>query len=150
MNNGIGFTDLADVQASTEKLPLVGYTVFWRLAGVRVGHDDLGNALDRARFPDYLPKPPTPRVALRRTLGQWLAGQERRPGAAPRPHAESATAERQEEGETPRTLIGVINSAGGEHLVYALVAENVDFAALGLSYGTALRVRLHALLARCA
>ena len=42
-----------------------------------------------------------------------------------------------------RTLIRVIDSAGSEHLVYALVAEDVDFSALGLSYGTALRILLN-------
>ena len=40
-------------------------------------------------------------------------------------------------------LIRVINRAGGEHLVYALVAEDIDFSALGLSYGTALRILLY-------
>jgi hypothetical protein len=42
-----------------------------------------------------------------------------------------------------RTLIRVINRAGSEHLVYALVAEDIDFSALGLSYGTALRILLY-------
>jgi hypothetical protein len=42
-----------------------------------------------------------------------------------------------------RTLIRVIDRAGSEHLVYALVAEDVDFSALGLSYGTALRILLN-------
>ena len=40
-------------------------------------------------------------------------------------------------------MIRVINRAGSEHLVYALVAEDIDFSALGLSYGTALRILLH-------
>ncbi len=47
------------------------------------------------------------------------------------------------DGVRRRTLIRVINSAGSEHLVYALVAEDIDFSLLGLSYGTALRILLH-------
>jgi hypothetical protein len=35
-------------------------------------------------------------------------------------------------------LIRVINRAGRDHLVYALVAEDIDFSVLGMSYGTAL------------
>jgi hypothetical protein len=45
--------------------------------------------------------------------------------------------------EESRTLIRVINRASDEYLVYALVAESVDFAALGLSYNTEVRIRLH-------
>lgn len=40
-------------------------------------------------------------------------------------------------------MIRVINRASSEHLVFALVDENVDFASLGLSYGTSLRILLH-------
>jgi hypothetical protein len=40
-------------------------------------------------------------------------------------------------------LIRIINRAGSEHLVYALVAEDIDFSVLGLSYGTSLRILLH-------
>jgi hypothetical protein len=36
-------------------------------------------------------------------------------------------------GGRSRTLIRVINRAGSEHLVYALVAEDIDFRVLGLS-----------------
>jgi hypothetical protein len=47
------------------------------------------------------------------------------------------------DGRRSRTLIRIINRAGSEHLVYALVAEGIDFSALGLSYGTALRILPH-------
>jgi hypothetical protein len=42
-----------------------------------------------------------------------------------------------------RTLIRVTDRAGSEHLVYALVAEDIDFCMLGLSYGAALRILLN-------
>src|SRR6266545_7456461 len=57
--------NLIDVEASTEQVPVVGYTVLWRLHGLRVKHDRLKDALDRAGFPEFLPDPPTPRKSLR-------------------------------------------------------------------------------------
>jgi hypothetical protein len=127
-----GFKDFCAIQATTEKLPLVGYTVFWRLAGIRVDHDELADALDRTGMKDFLPKPPSPRVALRRALEQWIADKKN-------------LARKTEDGdeEDQRMLIRVINRTGSDHLVFALVAENIDFAALGLSYGTSLRILLH-------
>jgi hypothetical protein len=136
MTNSTGFTNLAAVEASTEKTPLVGYTVFWGLAGIRVNRDDLERALDQAGLIEFLPKAPSPRVALRRALEHWLANRKRfsnQPGA-------QATGDDTEE---ERTLIRVINRSGSDHLVFALVAENVDFASLGLNYGTSLRILLH-------
>ncbi len=68
MRNGVNIRDLNGVEASTAQLPLVGYTVFWRLTGIRVSHPDLEQALESTGFEKYLPDPPTPRVALRRAL----------------------------------------------------------------------------------
>jgi Family of unknown function (DUF6744) len=136
MNNKTSFSDLSSVQTSTEKMPLVGYTVFWRLAGIRVKRDELAQALDQAGLIDFLPKPPTPRLALRRALEHWLADKKRQSGV-------TAPDELRDEDEEQHTLIRVINRAGSEHLVFALVAENVDFASLGLSYGTSFRILLH-------
>ena len=69
--------NLAAVEASTEQVPVVGYTVLWRLHGLRVKHDQLKDALDRAGFLDFLPDPPTPRKSLRRALQAWVVA---RPG----------------------------------------------------------------------
>jgi hypothetical protein len=141
MRNGMKIRDLNGVESSTSQFPLVGYTVFWRLAGIRVSHPDLGQALQTAGFDKYLPDPPTPRVALRRALAEWIKAKQR----IARNLQLQQDDEEQEENESgrQRTLIRVINRAGSEHLVYALVAEDVDFSVLGLSYGTALRILLH-------
>lgn len=136
MTNRNGFTDLAMVQATAEKAPLVGYTVFWGLSGIRVNRDDLEYALDQAGLIDFLPNAPSPRVALRRALEHWLAGRRRQANLV-------GSDEYGDEDDERRTLIRVINRAGSEHLVFALVAENIDFASLGLSYGTSLRILLH-------
>ena len=69
--------NLAAVEASTEQVPVVGYTVLWRLHGLRVKHDQLKDALDRAGFLEFLPDPPTPRKSLRRALQAWVVARVR-------------------------------------------------------------------------
>jgi hypothetical protein len=128
---------LAAVEASTEQVPVVGYTVLWRLHGLRVKHDQLKNALDRAGFLEFLPDPPTPRKSLRRALQAWVVARAR---AA---HAQQVIAQQTSPDATQRTLIRVINRAGSEHIVFALVMEDVDYRALGLNYATDLRIQLH-------
>src|SRR5215475_6978341 len=141
MYNGVNIRDLNGVETSNSQFPLIGYTVFWRLAGIRVSHPDLERALQATGFDKYLPDPPTPRVALRRALAEWIRAKQR--------IARSLQLQQDDEdhdengGGHRRTMIRVINRAGSEHLVYALVAEDIDFSALGLSYGTALRILLH-------
>src|SRR5882672_7913300 len=141
MNNGVNIRDLNGVEASTSQFPLIGYTVFWRLAGIRVNHPGLERALQEAGFDKYLPDPPTPRVALRRALAEWIKTKQR----ITRNLQLRQSGEEQDgnDGGRRRTLIRVINRAGSDHLVYALVAEDIDFSMLGLSYGTALRILLH-------
>jgi hypothetical protein len=43
------------LEASTSRLPLIGFTVLWRLAGFRVSHSDLEQALQTKGFERYLP-----------------------------------------------------------------------------------------------
>jgi hypothetical protein len=77
MHNGVNIRDLNGVEASTSQVPLIGYTAFWRLAGIRVSHPDLERALQTTGFDKYLPNPPTPRVALRRALAEWIKTKQR-------------------------------------------------------------------------
>src|SRR5260221_7626394 len=63
---------LSDIERSTANLPLVGYTVFWRLAGIRVPHTELAAAVATAGFTGFLPEPPSPRKALRRAIEAWI------------------------------------------------------------------------------
>src|SRR5215510_10191086 len=119
--------NLAAVEASTEQVPVVGYTVLWRLHGLRVKHDQLKDA----------PDPPTPRKSLRRALQAWVVARAR---AA---HAQQVIAQQTSPDATQRTLIRIINRAGSEHIVFALVMEDVDYRALGLNYATDLRIQLH-------
>lgn len=130
------FTDLKAVESSTEQIPIVGHTVLWRLHGLRVQHVTLRDALDRAGFLEFLPDPPTPRKALRRALETWVAAR------AQEAHAARILQQQTNADEDQRTLIRVINRAGSDHLVFALVTEDIDFKALGLGYATDLRILL--------
>jgi len=126
--------DLATIEASTAELPLVGYTIFWRLAGLRVKHQNLCDLLEQFGLKTFAPDPPTPRKALRRALEAWIASKEA--------SAAAASGGAGGEDHQQRTLIRVINQAGRENLVFALVAEDVNLAQLGLSYATDLRILL--------
>src|SRR5215475_4010284 len=141
MHNGVDIRDLNGLEAATSQLPLIGFTVLWRLEEIRVSHTDLEQALQSVGFEKYLPDPPTPRVALRRALAEWIKTKQR---TARTLQLQLGIEDLDENGGgRRRTLIRVIDRAGSDHLVYALVAEDVDFSALGLSYGTALRILLN-------
>lgn len=131
---------IEEVEQSTADLPLVGYTVFWRLGGIKVSHGALKEALDATGFGSYLPDPPTARIALRRAIVDWI-GERAAAGAGPALLADEAEAD---DGPTmQRALLRVINQKGSEWLAFALVAEDVDFRKLGLRHGTSLRIILH-------
>ena len=135
--------DLNSIEASTAQLPLIGYTVFWRLAGTRVSHPELERALHATGFQNYVPAPPSPRVALRRAMEAWVSHQQFSRQTLPPLRQSDEELSDDESASQQRALIRVINRAGSEHLVFALIAEEIDFGLLGLSYGTALRILLH-------
>ncbi len=115
MLNGVNIRDLNGVEASISQFPLVGFTVFWRLAGIRVSHPDLEQALQAAGFEKYLPDPPTPRVALRRALAEWIKAKQLIARDLRLQHDDEDQDENS--GGRRRTLIRVINCAGSEYLV---------------------------------
>ena len=140
MRNGVDIRDLKGLEAATSQLPLIGFTVLWRLEGISVSHPDLEQALQSAGFEKYLPDPPTPRVALRRALAEWIKTKQRTGRTL---QLQLGDEDQEENGGRRRTLFRVIDRAGSEHLVYALIAEDIDFSMLGLSYCTALRILLN-------
>src|SRR5262245_60258433 len=137
MPQTMAINNVVDVEASNEQVPVVGYTVWWMLHCCRVKHDGLKDALVRAGFPESLPHPPTPRKSLRRALQAWVVARARSA------HARQAIAQQTNPDQTKLTLIRVINRAGSDHIVFALVMEDVDYRALGLNYATDLRIQLH-------
>lgn len=131
---------IEEIEKSTADLPLIGYTAFWRLGGIRVRHGELKAALAAAGFGSYLPDPPTARIALRRAIVDWIGA---RAAAGEGPALVADEAEAAEGPTTQRALLRVINQKGSEWLAFALVAEDVDFRKLGLHHGTSLRIILH-------
>ena len=130
---------LDQIEEATDDLPLLGYTVFWALRGVRVDHSDLQTLLGAAGFVGAEPDLPTPRIALRRAIVDWI-GERAAAGQGP-DLADSG----EESGNAPtkqRALLRVINQKQSHWLAFALVAEDVNFARLGLHHGTTLRIIL--------
>lgn len=125
-------------------LPICGLNLVWNARNVRVTREDLEAALSRHNLESYLPEPVSARLSLRRALDAWLRQEMRDGGASPMTGGGSGEgrAGRDAEGSETRSLVRVINSRGSDFVVYAVVAEHVDLAAYGLSYGTRLRVRL--------
>lgn len=138
---------LADIQRIQTPLQVLGFTVFWRLSGIRVKHSALKKALKAHGFEAFLPEPPSARKALRRALMHWMmertqkqikkkrGKQRKRSGGRELDETDAAESGR-------NNLIRVINSRNSKYMAFGIVAEDVDFNELGLSYGTDLRIML--------
>jgi hypothetical protein len=113
MRDKSAFSDLSGIEESTSQLPLVGYTVFWRLAGIRVALPELSQAMAATGFSKYLPDPPTPRVALRRALAQWIKEKELL-ARVNQTEVDEESEEEENSGLRRRTLIRVINRSGSD------------------------------------
>src|SRR5690606_16474764 len=124
--NAVNYT----TSTSHPSLPVLGYTVWWSLAGIRVRHDALAAALDSHGFRAFLPPPPSDHIALRRALTALLRGN---PGRS---------ASDEDEAETSRAFLRTIPERAHRQLVFAVIHESVDFMALGLEHQTSLRLRL--------
>lgn len=123
----------------TGDLPILGYTVSWKLTGVQIPHTDLVARLEAAGFGDQAPRrePPEKR-AVKRAIRAWV---DDRRGLAPRA-ADDETGSgsgRRRSGD----LIRVINDRDSAFVVYALVAEDADVQELALEYSTAVRFSLN-------
>ncbi|WP_129677337.1 DUF6744 family protein [Candidatus Chloroploca sp. Khr17] len=117
----------------TTTIPLLGYHVWWSTRGLRVSHDDLLNHLNATGFGAFAPALPTDATALKRAIYAWLDDQHQT-GSPLQPPKGGI-----------RNLVRPINTRSSQHIVFALVGEAVDFAALGLSYGTQARILLEKL-----
>lgn len=71
MATAVLMDSLKVVEARLAQVPVVGYTVYWRLSGVRIGHADYANRLRAAGFAGADPGKPSAQVALRRALDLW-------------------------------------------------------------------------------
>src|SRR6266487_6334037 len=118
-----------------EQLPILGHIIWYGLTGIRTDRATLLHLLTQHGFQGYAPEPPTDKLALQRALREWI----RLRGATQR-HAGD------DEDETAtRALIRPINKRRAKYSVFAIVAEEVDFALLGLFHGTSMRILLEKL-----
>jgi hypothetical protein len=124
-------------------IPVLGHNIWWGLKGVKVTRFDLENALKRYGFADYMPEPPTAQKALRRAIKDWVKLR----AASGTGAVLSGDFDDDEDTGTKkiRSLIRPINKRGNKHLVFALVAEEVNFQILGLEHTTSLRIALEKL-----
>lgn len=132
---------LATLEATDDTLPVIGYTVSWRLNGIHIDHATLKQQLTDAGFGAFTPEPPTARMALRRAILEWNAD---RVSAGQGTAIKSGTAEVEDSpsGKAQRALIRVINSKTSSHLAFVIVAEDIDLKAFGVSYGTDVCIKL--------
>jgi hypothetical protein len=134
---------LEEIERSTDELPLLGYTVFWSLAGIRVRHADLKDALDATGLSRFTPDLPTPYISIKRAIEAWIA--QRASGGQGNEQAAAAAEESDGEGEEAsagkqqRVLVRAIRDPNW--LVFALVSEAIKD--LGLKHVTTLRVLYH-------
>lgn len=129
---------LESVEEAHQNHALVGYSVHWRLGGIRVAQDELQTILETHGLGQFLPDPPRPRKALRRAILAWL----RERAGTPASHVEDemeAVEDAQDEQGGNHHLVRCTHERGW--LCFAVVAEAIaDF---GWSFGTALRVFYH-------
>jgi hypothetical protein len=135
------------LEKSSDELPLLGYTVLWRLSGVQVTHAELEAAMTIAGFEAYMPTPPSPALALDRAIRAWIKEKAQAGVMAPMGSLGSATSEVDEDvagsGKKTRSLLRKINYAKSEWLIFNLILEDVDLKALGLDHGSLYRIFLN-------
>ena len=123
-------------QTAAPTLPVLGSIVTWRVRGCSVTQRDLERRLRQAGLDSYIPKPPAPRVALRRAIIAWVKS-----GHSPSVGGYD-TGEDDGDAAPRKALIRYI-STNKDWLTFGLILETVDRANLGLDYDTELRVFLN-------
>jgi hypothetical protein len=118
-----------EIKESTEQFPILGYTVIASLdTKSEVNHDQLLQLITPLGFGMFLPPQVEPPTYFQRAIAAWI--KELKNSAIPASIID-------EEG---KSLVRRIKGPDKDTLIFALVKENVDLAALGLSYLINLRV----------
>jgi hypothetical protein len=118
-----------EVKESTPQEPILGYTVVAELdTKTEISHDRLRQELTPLGFGTITPPQVEPPTYIQRAIAAWL--KELKQSSIP-------AALIDEEG---KSLVRKIKSSNKDMLIFALVKEKIDLAALGLSYLTNLRV----------
>jgi len=123
--------------------PILGYNVWWSLAGAEIQHRELITLLARHGFAQHTADPPTEIKSLRRAITAWLKARGSRSIGANDPDAPDGGLPMRKNAR--RDLVRPINHRTLRYAVFALVAEDIDVAALGLRHGTRARILLEKL-----
>lgn len=133
-----------DLEASTRDLPLVGYLFSCDWHGVRVQRSVLLARLAAAGLSQYAPPPVSYQVSLHRALRAWIAERAAAGERAGLGNQNGLVAEDEPgSGAATRSLVRVARTSRSEWILFAVVQEAVDLAALDLDYATDLRVLVH-------
>lgn len=119
-------------------LPLLGFCLSWTASGLEIAHDTLVSLLEREGFGNFKPTLPTAKIALKRAITHWI---EQVLGENPELYdlAEDAPGD----GARRRALLRSANKDGKAWMSYILVAEDVDYEALGVEHASKLRFLLN-------
>lgn len=160
LNGTTGKFTTRELEESVGTLPVLGYSTQWNLCQIEIAYTDLVKSLQARGFLTTDPERPSPTVALRRAMMRWVHNRSLAVGVTSTAQelwsgdvdgydvegeAEEDASGSSGKGKSraKKSLLRKINSPQSEWLVFGLVIEQLDLAALGLSYATRLRVFLH-------
>ncbi len=127
-----------EIEEETKEFPLLGYTVIANVQGIEIDHNTLLQLLTPLGLTHFAPGIPEESTTLRRSLKAWLKDQAKYGGRSSSLFSESEDDDRQ-----IKKFIREIKVRRSHILTLALIEENIDLHALGLSYLTNLRVFLN-------
>jgi len=135
---------LETLEHSTTQMPLLGYTIAWRISGGMIERSAFVEALTTTGLDTFLPSVPSKRVALRRAIEEWVRMRSRL-GTGPKMASASEDTGRGDDDDTSiRALLRPVRQRPkSRYHAYALVSEIAKLATLGLSYGTDIRILLN-------
>ncbi len=118
-----------EIKESSAQFPILGYTVIASLdTKSEISHDRLLQLITPLGFGNFLPPQVEPPTYFQRAIAAWI--KELKNSAIPAALID----------DDGKSLVRRIKGPDSDVLIFALVKENVDLAALGLSYLTNLRV----------
>lgn len=125
------------VQEATQQGALVGYSVMWFMDGLSSSNATLRSLMadPEIALGDFVPDPPSPRVALHRALEAMLRDLKGLPALDETSETDVSDAR--------KLLIRPINDYDKEWMVFAIVGEAADFMNSALRYKTEWRVKFH-------
>jgi hypothetical protein len=135
---------LDQLEQSAAGLPLLGFTVSWRLSRIKAQYSAVAKLLEDMSLAHYCPEKPSDHVALRRAIVRWAKLRAGRGEIPAVDDSDEADATEEATGKASKALIRKMkHSKKSMYHVFALVQEEMDFANLGIQFGTLARILLN-------